>query len=272
MNVAFQAVLIFLLVVPGIIIRYTYAVGLLGRPRAPSAVSEEVVYSVVLACLVHALTAPIAGCFQGVDLRALAALLLGEYGKDSRLFPRVIDALTAHPYLTLSYLISTYVIAAVFGLVGHGLVRWQRLDRRYRVLRFDNPWHYLFTGEVRDFDMPAGAKTSEVPAFVWVNCVAVLGSVPYLYSGVLSEYFFDRSGDLEQIVLRGAARRRIGEEKIVEEKGESARFYPVDADYVSLKYSSIQNLSVEFVSEHEFKKIQAAASRRGVERRSEKQA
>lgn len=74
MNIAFQALVIFLLTLPGIVLRYGYRRGLSGKaPQEAKQISEEIAYGVLFACLIHAVLAPLVHYgVHPVDLPAIA--------------------------------------------------------------------------------------------------------------------------------------------------------------------------------------------------------
>ena len=61
---------------------------------------------------------------------------------------------------------------------------------------------------------------------------------------------FDRQGELDRIVLTNAQRRDLSTDRKegegVATPEEDPRFYPVESDFLVLKYTSIFNLSVEY--------------------------
>lgn len=273
MNLAFQALVIFVLVLPGITLRYTYRKGLWDRPPIVRPVSEEVAYSLIIACLIHTVFGPLANCLYPVDLRSIAYILIGNYGKDSaRLEPTVL-ALVNQPFRILIYLLVTISFAAIAGFASHWAIRRFRLDHRLKFLRFDNHWHYLLSGEISEFrndDLMEGKGTLTVEgapgpkagvddiSLVLVACVVELGGKGILYFGVLDYFFFDRKGELEIIVLRGAMRKQL-----YNESGAVGRaYYLIDSDYIYLKFADVRNLSVRFVTSADEEKILEQAKRR----------
>jgi hypothetical protein len=235
-NLAFQALAIFALALPGIILKKTFRNGFFwDRPRQPSPIAEEVAYSLVLACALHAIYAP----WWPVDLRSVFALLIGEFDAHA------IGSVVANPIRIFTYFTSLYAIAALLGYGAHAIVRFARLDRRYRLLRFDNQWHYLLHGGIGSF--PESNIHVDDYDFVCVACVVDTAAGTLLYVGLLDTFFFNRSGELDLIVLTGAMRRRIDIAR-EDDVGDKPPYFFIDAEYLYLKYSEVRNASIRYIT------------------------
>lgn len=143
-------------------------------------------------------------------------------------------------------------------------MRQLRLDVAYSLLRFNNEWYYLFSGESLAFPNDTASASSRwwnvyarlrttrmalvrKPSLVYVNVVTTQGPSTYLYSGLLVDYHF-REGNLDKLILSRAKRRIIGSGDASSEASESA-YYPVEADYFILKIDEIANLSIRYRNE-----------------------
>ncbi|WP_160160785.1 hypothetical protein [Legionella sainthelensi] len=81
-----------------------------------------------------------------------------------------------------------------------------------------------------------------------VSAVLEVAGQGYLYRGELEDFYFDREGGLERLILRNASRRKIENDKTAPENAAiENRFYPIDGTYFVLKYSQITNLNVQFL-------------------------
>lgn len=151
MSLALPAALLLLLVLPGYIFVYTYKGRL--RPQNDALVSNASmtaswIIGLLGAIVAHALWVPLCNCLLRrtgqslrVDMNSVAYLLAGEYKEG---FHSAASALTNYPYQVMGYFASLYVVAAALGALSHYLVRTGRWDRRFRSLRFNNKWYYLF--------------------------------------------------------------------------------------------------------------------------------
>jgi len=243
---AFQALAIFALALPGIILKNTYRNGFFwDRPRQDVQITEEVAYSLVLACCLHAVFVPIVSrFFWPIDLQAVVALLLGQFGKDSQLLGRAIASVTAHPDRVFAYFVSLYAVSGALGYGAHGIVRALHLDRHTRFLRFDHRWHYLLRGEIAEFP-ESDVEVPETFDAISIACIADTAAGTFLYVGVLDAFYFNKAGDLDLLVLSGAFRRLVDplREQTVDQQPE---YYFIDADYLYLKYDELRNVSIRY--------------------------
>ncbi|TFW16640.1 hypothetical protein E4L96_15965 [Massilia arenosa] len=126
-----------------------------------------------------------------------------------------------------------------------------RLDRHDApfgtLFRFHHaPWYYLLTG--------ADFKAGEKPDMVRVSAIVEVGKEPILYVGGLDDFFFAADGQLDRIVLQQVVRRPLSSDKPAAvshcgnaEEAESGRFYPIDGDYLVIRYSDVKTLNVQFI-------------------------
>ncbi len=246
MNVAFSALLVFLLLLPGFLFRTYFK-------RAEKVVLDikpfgQAAIDAFLAALVLDLVwywgAALVTSYR-VDFKALLTLVAGD--KSANLDSAIAEVATDpwHPGIFFASLYA-FAILAGFGL-RYAVTRW-RLDRRgaplANFLRFDTPWYYLFTGYDR----------ATPPDGVAIGAVVCLGSSAYLYTGVLVEYFLDDQGQLNRLVLASAARRPLSDDQASESGADpdqppayEERFYPIEGDYFVLRYSEVLTLNVRYL-------------------------
>jgi hypothetical protein len=254
MSFAFPALLVSLLVLPGIILRYSYARGPWGwaSPTSMRRVSEELAYGVTYALVLHAIwLVLVRGLGFQPDVESMLLLLVGNFGEGSRYLDRVLASAPGHYTGVAGYLVSLYGAAAVAGNLGHRAVRRLKLDHRTKTFRFDNYWYYMLTGEVLDFRENA-AEGRRVDG-VYLSAVVDHGSGSYLYRGIVSDFTFDRDGALDTIVLADAHRRNLADDRV--EAGPPAgvgpsepdeRYYEIRGDFLILRYSELRTLNLDY--------------------------
>ncbi len=257
MNIAFPALVIFLLVLPGIIAHYTYSRGFWRWSSATSALrlTDAVSFSIVTASVLHVVWVVIAACLgYSIDFTVLLFLLSGTDGLPNEILDQAVMAITASPGQIASYNLSLYVFSAVIGLAGHKIVRRQAWDRKSPLLRFQNNWHYLLTGEVLDFpDSPYDAKKIEG---VYLSAVVHHANGDYIYRGIVSDWVLYPSGELLSILLRGTHRRMLSDDRSQDEQRDPTdasysndpRYYDVDGHYLYLRADNIHTLNLEYIS------------------------
>jgi len=244
MNVALPALITFLLLLPGFILRTR-----LKRAERTSldfspfgqVVAEAVAWSF----------------FAHLLWIGLAETMFGQRFEPLILIRLLSSAPQIQVEATLAVADSFKWIAAYFGslfaasfaiptILRH-LISKYRLDRYAfplsSVFRFhDAPWYYLLTG--------ADFTEDEKPDFIVVSAIVEIAKEAFLYVGVLDEFFVDSEGQLDRMVLQDVARRPIRSDKNGAE-GEAVnddeRFYEVDGDSFVLRYRETITLNIQYV-------------------------
>lgn len=267
MNLAFPALFVLLLLLPGILLSYSYRRGFFRRsPITLGPIKDEIGRGIVLAIFLHA---------GGLYVSWLSIGWVPQTDVFLAVFAGVgeVDPKVAAEEFTVGlwYLVVTNGVAFVVGLLGHGIVRYWELDLKRERLRFNNEWHYLFSGEARKFPTERKASVD----FVFISVVVEQGEDSILYWGLLSYYFFDRTGALDKIVLTDAQRRFLstesdrGSNPSDSEKSDpssdkesnssddsetedvalplsSDRYYSIRGEYFIIEYEGVQTLNVEY--------------------------
>lgn len=253
MNFAFPALLAFLLVLPGIILRYSYARGAWGwaSPTSMRRTSDELSYGIAIAVGLHALWVPVARLAGfSPDVEALLMLLAGNFGHDSRYLDRVLSSVAGHQFNVAGYFLSLYIASALAGNLAHRLVRRLKLDHRTKTFRFDNYWFYMLTGEVLKFKENA-TETRSVDG-VYLSAVVDHASASFLYRGIVYDFTFDRDGQLDTIVLTDAHRRDLAADRDGPwpmHEGLAApdeRYYEIKGDFFVLRHAEIRTLNLDY--------------------------
>jgi hypothetical protein len=164
-------------------------------------------------------------CFgEAVNFNLFLMLLSGTPGD-------IVNSITNSTIvLAVFYLICLYSIAFGIGAVSRWSIKKYRLDR-YHFFRIDSPWYYLFKGE----GQADGVK---------IAATMEIAGNSFLYVGVLENFFINKEGNIDRLVLVSASRRHLKNDKGT--LSESERFYPIDGHYFVLKYDEIKNLNVEY--------------------------
>ena len=254
MNFAFPALLVFLLLLPGIVLRYSYARGPWGwaSPTSLRRVSEELAYGVAFALVLHVVWLAIVGRLgYQPDVDAMFLLLVGSFGDGGDHLDRVRSSVATHYGGVAGYLVSLYAAAGIAGNLGHRAVRRLKLDHLTKTFRFDNYWYYMLTGEVLDFRENAGE--GRAVDGVYFSAVVDHASGSYLYRGIVSDFTFDRDGALDTIVLTDAHRRRLVDDREEEEPTAHVgpvepdeRYYEIRGDFLILRYAEIRTLNLDY--------------------------
>lgn len=293
MSIAFPALVITILVLPGILFFYTYRRGFGPSPVVLQSVQSEIIHGILCSIPINLIAIWIIDWlpYPDVDFRAVVALLTGWHGQDDAEIARNITALSYNARLILYYVFITCILSALAGYLTHAWIRYYRLDLRFDFLRFSNEWRYLFSGQeyimnilreekehealaaqaaareaagpeeaavslpikkVRKWKIPAAEiKAKEAEIDLHIASVAVeQGGEVYIYRGILDQYFFDKKGGLEKIVIMYPQRRRIKQDKkvtIVDGVPQVDQgFYQIDGHYFVIQYAQILNFNLYY--------------------------
>jgi hypothetical protein len=167
--------------------------------------------------------------FFKFDLRAVLSKALFE--GDSEVYAGV--------FLTYLYY-CMFVIAVAFcaGHLSRKIVRLLKFDRKLRLFRFSNDWHYLLSGEFLDF--PEVPDNPEEVSFKLVNALTDVGGKQMIYIGELIHFTLSDEGGLENIVLKDA-KRRLLEDDLLEN-----RYYEIPGRYITIPYKTIININIRY--------------------------
>lgn len=245
MNIAFPAVLIVLLVLPGVI--YNRCRSVCGRFRTQHQLMDEVFPSLGAATVAHFLWVLCCYMLSGwtclvVDIEAVMLLAAGRLGEQ----PQSIDAIesaSGHSIAVFLYFSSLLLVCYLAGHL-HGSIR-VKLHGKQRALM-------VFSAEdesqARRLAEWADALPVDIPksgiACTTVVASVTVGSKSYLYAGLLKKVFWDEAtGEPEWLQLWSTLRRDItadGNEaaKIPE------RWYEVEGESFMIRFSKVDTLNV----------------------------
>lgn len=259
MNIALPALLIFLLVLPGIALRYTYLKGWWrwNSPVSIQSISDEVAYSIICAGILHVAWYSIVSIlgFGKPDLRSVLVLLIGGGAGSSEDLPSAIAATVESPFRVVGYFLSILIFSGLLGLVAHILVRKWRLDRKTKALRFKNEWHYLLSGEVLEFSEFQPLERQGIVDGVYLSAIVKHGRSDVLYRGIVADWLLDSKGDLDRILLRGAHRRNLendrapGQDRNNDDPAyqDDPRYYDIEGNFLVVRYQELTTINIEYV-------------------------
>jgi hypothetical protein len=246
MNVAFPAVFLLLVVLPGFVFRQFFQ-----RSEVQTfdhTPFNAVVLKALLASAVINIVVAYAVWLVGyqIELGDVVRLLVGGPSALSELSGRLVW-LNLHPMAGVSYFAAINALAIVSAFALRTIVQHWELDRAgsflARWVRGDAPWYYLFSGlDHPNDDAIDGAAIAAIVEFKE-------GS--YLYTGLLADYEVNEQGQLDRLLLVQAQRRKLGDDRVFDEASRNhidnkGRFYPIAGDIFVLRYDEIKTLNVSY--------------------------
>lgn len=234
MQFAVSTLFLFLFILPGITFKRAYLSSSFSRKIRFSNVLDEVFWALFPSIIMHFVAFGILNVLEGafafsVDLRGLLQDALLQ------------DDKTAYAGIFVQYLYYCAFVLSISFFAGHlsrKIVRLFKLDRKYKLFRFSNDWHYLLSGEFLDF--PEVPDTPEEVSFKLVNVLTSAGSQQVIYVGELIHFTLSDEGGLDNIVLKDAKRR------LLQNDMEEDRYYEIPGRYITIPYKTIVNINIRY--------------------------
>jgi hypothetical protein len=231
---AVSTLFLFLFILPGITFKRAYLSSVFSRKLKFSGLLDEVFWAVFPSIIMHFVSYAILHVTKSAlqfdfDLTVVLSKALFEGESDEY----------ASVFLTYLYY-CTFVIAVSFvaGHLSRKVVRGLKFDRKFRLFRFSNDWHYLLSGEFLDF--PEVPDHPEDVSFKLVNALTDVGGKQMIYIGELIHFTLSDEGGLENIVLKDAKRRPL-EDDLLEN-----RYYEIPGRYITIPYKTIININIRY--------------------------
>ncbi len=246
MNIAASSLIIFGLLLPGIAFRRFYYTGEFSKQYFSENVGQLISRVFVPAMLFQLAFAVVVSLVQATDVqtayRAVIAQAL-QLGVDGvRVHARAAFILVAGQAIL-------FMAAAAAGYVAQAIVRRRGLDRRYKLLRFQNYWHYVLRGGIRQFGgvktlLPSGAD--DVVIITYVDVLATTSEGDALYEGILADYELLPDNRLDKLILIEARRRYLKADR--KSGGDPQDRYAIPGDFFVLPADGIRNVNVRYVT------------------------
>lgn len=241
MNLALPAVVCFLILLPGFVVRSRFKrTERLTVDYSPF--GRVVTEGVLWAAALHVLWL-VGAHVVGHPLHT--ASLLGLLSSDPATQSHAIAVVAVNDTRVFVYFVSMLAVAYfVPPAAREAIIRnhWDREEHPLSALvRFhEAPWYYLLTG--------ADYARDEVPDCIAISAIVDVAGQPMLYLGILDAFFFDDQGQLDRLVLENTMRRPLASERTGEATaGDLPRFYSVEGDYFVLRYSEAITLNIEYL-------------------------
>ena len=238
MNIALTTISLFAILSPGIIFRRFYYTEEFSKEYFKQSYVDLFFSSFLPSAIIHLLGITIVQIIgYEVKVDTLAILLSGNDNPDS--ITRAFSSITAEGTLITIYFTILAIVSACLGYLSKVLVRTYKLDRRYKLFRFQNEWHYFFTGEILDFPRVLGKSENISIRFVDVLVNTAEGSV--IYIGILADYVLSKEGGLDRIIIRDVKRR------FLKDDGKQPNpYYYLPGEFLTIESSKIENIHITY--------------------------
>lgn len=245
MSIAFQALVLFAIILPGIVLRKRMSTA--GMFRQPRTLTDELAQSLIYATLAHAAWIPLCGIIPGgrpVNLKVVLLLALGQFGANQNELAGAINAFEGHGPRIVVYFVSLTLATALLGT----LLRWSA--DRWRPFRDVLGWiEDREPGEERardwkNFLKVTSDKRPESGTVVLLTTVIELGKTAWLYVGRLEHTIFRPDGDPEGFVLSQVSRRPLTDADGHEPDPGQGHYHDIEGDRFVVRLSETRTLNI----------------------------
>lgn len=234
---AFPALCILLLALPGVLFRKAYARASVPIPlfagdgsskylvnKYPVSVrpfSEEICLSLVWSIMLHVawLTAmglilslfPAGASRLGIrqpDYQKILTVMHGPGNFAPEAYTATIEEVAKDHAAIVKYFLSLYAFSFIVGRTSLWVVRGFRLDHRSFLFRLEDQWFYFLRGEIFNFveHEPFMARPRPQICGTYVSLVVPQSGGDFLYKGFLWDFHLDSTGNLDRLVLHHVIR------------------------------------------------------------------
>ncbi len=162
MNIAFPALVILMLIMPGVLLHYYYNKGYWNSPVVINSIQDELIRGVIFSIPVHyffILLLSLYPDFKSIKYDSLIVVLNGLINsEESGLQNEIILSISKNLWFVIGYFFGVNIFSVFLGVIGHGIVRGLKLDLIIPFFRFDNEWFYLLKGEKFLIDQVSDSK------------------------------------------------------------------------------------------------------------------
>lgn len=264
MNFLFNALIITLLLLPGVILRLSYLSLFYSKKTFRSSFAEELLLSLLPTFILQAIGFLIVKNY--VDINTFYLLLINS----DKTIQHNLNAGSITAFLC--YCAAVYVVAALLGYIFRKLVQKYSLDVRIQLLRLYNDWYYHLWGFVSRNDK--GERIFNEIDIVWLDVLVDNKEGSYIYSGWLYEFILSKEEGLDFLCLNGVRRRKLSMDKITEpeaskkdirvsydnyeEKNETVaqlnnyideRYYDMPGQNFIIPYKEVKNINIIYFNE-----------------------
>lgn len=241
MNFALPTIILLLMLVPGFLFRRLYYSGEFSKEYFKQNFSDYIFPSLIFSILIHLFCQGLIRLLgYKINLWPLF-ILIGSNGSSSEMSVTFLQ-IYQNIYHLFIYFIITATAGAVLGLLGKYLVRKLKLDRKFQLFRYQNEWHYVFTGEILDFPNISGLNAE--PEVQYIDALVKTAEGSVLYSGYLSHYVLSSSNGIDQIYLSDVKRRFLKDD--YQPPHNKDPYYYMPSDFTIIPYHEILNFNITY--------------------------
>jgi len=247
MNLILGSIILFILVTPGLVFRFSYLHGTYAKQTFRISAVDEIFWAIVPALFLQLLGLLAIEYLTRYHVRLDQLHAVITNNSESIDFDLIEKSI---PHF-LIYFIVLVAVGGSAGLLTRYLIRKWRLDLKYTFLRINNEWYYLFSGEILDSEIPG--ESNEI-YFIQIDALVQTSNGTVVYCGTLEDYFLSRDNGLDRIYLSSVYRRKLDDDRPLEEEPSGGyleryldtRYYAMPGDLFVIPYDRIINLNITY--------------------------
>lgn len=245
MNIAFSTIVLILFLLPGLVFRRSYFTEEFSKQYFKASP-----FAIFISSFIPSLAIHLAGFYlikyitsYHIDLSILIKLFTDKFDQ------QCTDNIKFYSTAIIQYNISLVLIASILGALSKRTVRQLKLDRKYKMFRFRNAWHYIITGELFDFprvNMTLDNDDVKDIELVFCNVLIELNNISYLYDGVLVDYELNENNGLSRVSLANVQRRKLDSDENITLFNNNSRYYHIKGHVMIFEYSKVKNINFSY--------------------------
>ena len=236
MDFALTTVLLVFLLLPGLVFRRFYYTEEFSKEYFKEALPSFFLSTALPSTIIHIVGWQLVTYWYDLHIPTLSILFSGS--DDPAQIEKAFQHIHSHLYEIIAYFSMLVSLSAIAGRFFKALVRRKKWDRTIKLFRFQNEWHYLFSGEILDFPRVAG-EASDID-FTFVDALVETDEGAIIYKGVLQDYILSKDGGVDRIYLTDVKRRFLRDD------GKEDRDYTLPGKFFVIPFSKIANLHLTY--------------------------
>ena len=242
MNIAFPAILLAVVLMPGFVFTHTYRLDK-GDRSVFTTYSKITVFAFVANGLLHALAVAMVSLLGfEINFHAFFDFLGGK-----AISKETVDAFANNMWFCFSYFMIVYSAAYLLGVQARLLVLKYNLDIKLSGLSLHSENFSIFKCRndvaLSVYEDPA----LENQLYVILDALMMVGDEPWIYTGIVTKISEKPNGELDTLTLTFAQRRKYNEQN---------DWLDIDSYFFHIKYDQVINYNVRYkVRSKETKKV-----------------
>jgi|WetSurMetagenome_2_1015567.scaffolds.fasta_scaffold15276_4 hypothetical protein len=245
MSLSITALIIILLLIPGILFRRAYYIYPFSRKYTINSTFDEISVIVIPSIIFHIIGFWILRKTPDFDdFKNLLYFLTELLSVNSMLNISVVSNKYPFDFNQIIYCFAILWCSSYYiGLTLNQNIRKLKLDAKFKFFRYKNEWYYYLTGRVLDFPNVIG-ESSKIN--MTLADVLIKGNNEYyLYRGILWDYYLSENGGLSCICLKQTYRTLFNIDSLKYD------FKKIEGDYYIIQAGDIISFNLRYFHQKE---------------------